>query len=1000
MPRVRIHSLYSAGLIALCLAFAGFAQQPQPSPQTATTNAGSQEIENLVTALAAAKTEAERASLLAAKKELVTIELRKALHARADREREQGHEALAFDLYQLAKNIAKQIDDTAGLAAAFEEIGLAYYNRDEYDLAMNALKETLRLCEQLKDVRKQAGTFNQIGMVHRAKGEYPQAIESYQQAQTLNAPLGDKKVLLQTLINLGIVYRQRGDYEAALQVYQQALLMQETTDNKSTLARLLNSIGNVYWSQSDYAQAIEHFQKSLKLSEEAKEPRLSATLLNNLGESYADMGDDETALDYYRKSLALAETNHDKRQMAGILSNIGKVEQRQQAFVRATESYQKSLRIREDLKDKAGVAETLERLALLQNESGQHADALASAERAAVLAKEIGRRETFWRARTIAGKIYRALNRSPEARQAFDEAISVIEDLRRQVAGGEESQQRYFEDRVSPYYEMVDLLVGENRAEEALRYAERAKARVLLDVLQRGRRNVTKRMTEAEQLRENSLKDDLVALNAQVQRAGALAQADNPRLTKLQAQLNEKRLEYTDFQTKLYAAHPELKLQRGESRPVTLDELSGLVPDAQTALIEYVIADERTLLFIITKADPAKHSSSAAHGQVNSSSAFSLSAAQQKSTPDLHVYTINVKRAELTKRVALYRQQLAERNLLFSGEAKGLYQLLLAPAAAQLQNLTRLNIVPDGALWELPFQSLLSPQNKYVVERHAVSYAPSLSVLGEMRRVREQRMKRRADTSVLFALGNPTPGSRRLELSEAKDAQAKNAQAKLMDTAFTELPEAERQVRLLAALYPAASSKIYVGAEASEERLKREAANFRILHLATHGVLDNANPLYSYVLLAGSTGNPATGKNAGAAAPRAIGDDGLLEAWEMMQLDLHADMVVLSACETARGRIVSGEGLIGMSWALFVAGSPMTIASQWKVESSSATELMLTFYRNLQPKSIGPNVVGGNISSSRSKAEALRQASIALLRTDKYAHPFYWAGFDIIGDGD
>ena len=183
--------------MCLCVAFAGFAQQPQPSSPAA-ANAGEQAIENLVTALAAASSEAERAGLLTAKRELVTVELRKALHARADREREQGHSSQAFDLYQLAKNIAEQLKDTAGLAHALEEIGLAYYERDEYDMAMNAFKETLRLHEQLKDVREQSGTLNQIGMVHRAKGEYPQAIESYQQAQTLNT-LGDKKVLIQTL---------------------------------------------------------------------------------------------------------------------------------------------------------------------------------------------------------------------------------------------------------------------------------------------------------------------------------------------------------------------------------------------------------------------------------------------------------------------------------------------------------------------------------------------------------------------------------------------------------------------------------------------------------------------------------------------------------------------------------------------------------------------------------------------------------------------------------
>jgi CHAT domain-containing protein len=116
-------------------------------------------------------------------------------------------------------------------------------------------------------------------------------------------------------------------------------------------------------------------------------------------------------------------------------------------------------------------------------------------------------------------------------------------------------------------------------------------------------------------------------------------------------------------------------------------------------------------------------------------------------------------------------------------------------------------------------------------------------------------------------------------------------------------------------------------------------------------------------------------------------EDGLLEAWEMKDLDLNADMVILSACETARGKLSAGEGVIGMSWALFIAGAPTTVVSQWKVESSSTTELMLEFHRQL--------LTGKNIT----KAEALRRASLKLLKNAQYKHPSYWAPFVIVGDG-
>src|SRR5262249_16030129 len=146
------------------------------------------------------------------------------------------------------------------------------------------------------------------------------------------------------------------------------------------------------------------------------------------------------------------------------------------------------------------------------------------------------------------------------------------------------------------------------------------------------------------------------------------------------------------------------------------------------------------------------------------------------------------------------------------------------------------------------------------------------------------------------------------------------------------LPEAEAEVKGLGRLYGAARSKIYVGAEAREDRVKNEAGDFRVLHFATHGVLNDAAPMYSHLALARGDKN----------------EDGLLEAWELMRMDLRADLVVLSACETARGRFGAGEGVIGLSWALFIAGAPSTVVSQWKVESASTRELMLGFHQRLR----------------------------------------------------
>jgi CHAT domain-containing protein len=216
----------------------------------------------------------------------------------------------------------------------------------------------------------------------------------------------------------------------------------------------------------------------------------------------------------------------------------------------------------------------------------------------------------------------------------------------------------------------------------------------------------------------------------------------------------------------------------------------------------------------------------------------------------------------------------------------------------------------------------------------------------------------------LLALGYPQFGRETLH----------RAALTLRDEKLEPLPEAEHEVKALRRLYGASRSKVYVGAEAREDRIKGEAGHAAILHFATHGILNNASPLYSHLVLAQGDKN----------------EDGLLEAWELMRLDLKADLAVLSACETARGRFGAGEGTIGLTWALFVAGVPSTVVSQWKVESASTRDLMLSFHRQLRAPRASAKL-------KATKAEALRQAALKVMKNPETGHPFYWAGFVLVG---
>jgi CHAT domain-containing protein len=373
-----------------------------------------------------------------------------------------------------------------------------------------------------------------------------------------------------------------------------------------------------------------------------------------------------------------------------------------------------------------------------------------------------------------------------------------------------------------------------------------------------------------------------------------------------------------------------------------------LLSDPGTALLEFVVTDEAAYLFVTTKAKNA-------------------------GSPQLTAYTLPVTAKDLAARVDGFRKQLATRDPDYGKSAYELYRLLLRPARAALAGKTRVVIVPDGPLWELPFQALQPTAGHHLLEDAAVSYAPSLTVLLEMLR-RHGVIKSEAER--LLAMGNPAFSKQDADRLIAQANLAPNDHA-LRDLPV-DLPNARHEVVALSRLYGARQSAIYTGAAATEQAFKAEAGKYDVLHLATHGVFDNRNPMYSHLLLAG----PGAGGD----------DDGLLEAWEVVNLNLKADLVLLSACETARGKASGGEGLIGMSWAFFVAGSPSLVASQWKVDSASTTELMVNFHRGLRYHAGLP--VG-----SAPKARALQQAALQVMRSAKYRHPFYWAGFVLIGDG-
>ena len=839
-----------------------------------------------------------------------------------------------INYWQKCLTIFEEHRDKKGQAQALHSMAVVHDAERRHQLALELYEKSLALSQEIGDRKLTALIFNGLGMAHTNLGHYEVGLDFYFKARALSEELGDKGTLNMALNNIGTRYLAQGRYAEALDYLHKSLaVLQEmgASADPRSLAYKYQNIGLVYRRQGHLDQALAYSRKSLDLLVQADDKFGIANLQNNIGVIYKSQGEYDEALAWFRKALPAYEALNATPGIARVLNNIGDTYRLQGRYDEALEPLMKSLRLREQGKDRGAVTLSLNNLAHLYEAQGKYAEMLEVSRRSAKLADDIYSREEIWGAQDNIGRALVGLGKPAEARDSFLAAIKGIEALRREVAGGEQQQQSFLENRLSPWFGMIDVLVSQQKYAEALTFAEQSKARVLLDALQTGRPNLRKSWSKDEQEAEERQRLKLVTLNSQLMTESRRDKPDAVRVTELKSAVEKARLEYEDFETRLYVTHPELRLQRGETPIVKADELASFVQDASSALLEYVVDDDKTFLFVVTK---------------------------RNNDADVRVYTLPLKRDELAKQTEALRKQLAARDLGFRAASSRLYESLLKPAEAQLRGRTNLIIVPDNTLWDLPFQTLVNSANRFLIEDAAISYAPSLTVLREMTKRRKIEAAH-ASPATLLALGNPLVGSETL----------KRAALTLRDGKLEPLPEAEQEVKALGRLYGASRSKVYIGAEAREDRVKEEASKAKILHFATHGILNNASPMYSHLALAEGGAN----------------EDGLLEAWELMQLDLSADLVVLSACETARGRIGAGEGMVGFSWAMFMAGVPSIVVSQWKVESAGTRDLMVNFHRNL--------------ISSGAKSAALRQAALKVMKNPETSHPFYWGAFVIVGDG-
>lgn len=837
---------------------------------------------------------------------------------------------------------------SAPLIKAMNEMAGQVFDRRDYANALTMYQTTCVAAVKAGDRRGQAVCLYDQGLCEQRLLRSDAARTHIEAALAIYEEIGDRDGLASALNALANLIRGSGDYRGSLPYFERVLALGDgvsevmRAQTNSNLSISLMRMGN-------YQGAIDRLLKALAITRARGMERESALVLNNLGSAYFDQGDLELARTYSEQALAIKEKFGDPGELANALMNLGVIQQAAGQPARARDLFDRALKLAAEpsllpirlslmfnygnllfrLHDEARGKEMLENTVVLAEKNGgapeaanarivlaqlavgqkRFADAVELGRAAAEYGRWSGQAQVLSEALDVTGVALLELGRMDEAQAAFEEAIQEIEGMRAQLPAERQGAVGFLESRRGIFLHMVQLQLDRKRYEAALSYVERSKARSLLDTLKLGNPTITKAMTVDEGARERALARNIEQMRDAVLRQSRRPNPDRKRLDEMGAQLAAARAEYRSFESELYITHPRLKIARAAFDPVRpLDLLHDVRGDA-TAMLEYSVGDGGVTLFVLTRTGtPAR--------------------------ADLRVYKIAKSAEALQRDVARFRQQIATRDLAWRELAASLYRDLIAPAAAQLKAGGVLVISPDGFLWDVPFQALAAGPARLLIEDHPLFYTPSLTVLAEMRKLREG-----------------SSGNGRLLAINALD-----------------LPSAAREVEGMRQVYGASRVSVLAGAAANSEAIRRESSKFDVLHLAAHGVFDNRSPLNSYVLLA-KDGKP---------------EAGVMEARDWMDLSLHTSVVVLSGCETARGKSTGGEGLLGMSWALFIAGSPATVASQWKVDSDSTTRLMLAFHRHAQQSP---------------KAASLRAAELEVLKNPAWRHPFYWSGFVLIGDG-
>jgi tetratricopeptide (TPR) repeat protein len=911
----------------------------------------------------------------------------------------------ALSHFQQALDISENLGDLNGIANNHTNIGATYGSLAQYSNALKHYQQAFKIQLNIGDLSGVANNLSNIGFVHDNLGKYAKALRYYQKALQIQRNINDQRGIGKNLSNQGTVYSHQGNYSKALDYNQQALAINRNIGNQSGVGDNLISLGVVYNHLGQYPKALTHYLEALEIQRKLGNRQQISHALSNLGILYYNLGQSDKALGYLAQALTIRRDIGDKRGESIDISNLGAIYNTLRQYTKAKQSLQQAFEIKRQLGDKRGESSDLSNLGAVYGSLGKYQHALTYFEKALVIDRKLGDKVGEAADLSNIGLMHQQLGQYKKARKPLQESLAKLETLgshhlwyaQRGLATVEidlketGSAIKHFEnaldsietlraglttkadkisfvqDKLYVYDEFINLLQtldkkypGKGYDHEALKIFERKQGRVFLEEIGKSGAQRFAHLPENITEKEQALQQKIAKTQAKLVQARnkPFIKQDRALMDSLTQHLVSLEAEQQSLQTEIKEKYPKYYALK-YPQPATVEMLQKKVLQADELMLVYNVMAENTIFWIIK---------------------------QQQ----FIMFNLPIGKEELNESVAYMRDVILNRLPEVAEEGFPLYQTLVPePAQKLLTGAKTLYIVPTGPLYMLPFEALVTRvidhyKPYYLVQDYAIVYLSSASLLKVLRDSQAQRETQPSKKLLAFADPAYTPcqgiveergGARKFTVAKARANAYRDAMGLVC---FPSLPNTANEAKAIATLFKSTDNALYLRDKANRDMALNlsktgKMTDYRYILFAVHGLLPNEIQGLAQSSLVLS--NQQT--------------DAYLTMADTFSLQLNADFINLSACNTGGGEQIKGEGIMGLTRAFMYAGTPAISVTLWSVESSSAANLSIGLFTNLK--------------NGKNPAEALRQIKLKMIAGKAnqayYRHPFYWAPFVVYGNG-